>query len=156
MTYRLALFFHLAGAFTFVSGAALAAAAHAHARRREDPAEIALLLALARIGVLLVGAGGVVILVFGFWLVHIGGHSLGEAWLIAALALFVGSFVLGAAGGRRPREARMLASRLAADKQPASAELRRLLADGTSAAANLLSAAAIVAILALMIWQPGG
>lgn len=155
MTYRLALFFHLAGAFTLVAGAAVAAAAHAHARRRKEPAEIALLLALARVGVLLVGTGGLLILIFGFWLVDIDGRSLGEAWLIGALVLFAASFILGAVGGRRPREARVLAADLAARREPMSTELRRLLDDRTAAVANLLSAAAIVAILALMIWQPG-
>jgi uncharacterized membrane protein len=156
LSYEPALFFHLAGAFTFVSGAAVAAAAHAHARRRQDPAEIALVLALARAGVVLVGAGGLVTLVFGLLLVHVSGHHLGEAWLIAAVALFAASFVLGAVGGRRPRQARMLASQLAARRQPVSAELRQLLDDRASAVANLLSAAAIVAILALMVWKPGG
>lgn len=49
---NLALFFHLLGALLFVAGIILAGTAFESARRRERPAEIALLLALTRIGVL--------------------------------------------------------------------------------------------------------
>jgi hypothetical protein len=42
------------------------------ARRRVSPAEIALLLGLARIGALLVVGGTLVVLAFGLWLVHLG------------------------------------------------------------------------------------
>ena len=56
-----ALLFHVLGALGFAAGIVLAGAAYKTARRREYPAEIALLLGLARIRVLLVGAGGLVI-----------------------------------------------------------------------------------------------
>jgi hypothetical protein len=53
-----ALFFHILGALLLVAGIVLAGAAFEAARRRERPAEIVLLLGLARIGVLLVAIGG--------------------------------------------------------------------------------------------------
>ncbi len=152
---KAALFFHLVGAFLFVGGIVVAGVAHASARRRERPAEIALLLGLARTGVLLVALGALLVLVFGFWLVGLRNHSLREAWLLAALVLFFAAFALGALGGRRPRHARLLAARLAPDEADASGELRRLLDDRASAFANALAALALAATLALMVWRPG-
>ncbi len=52
-----ALFFHLLGVLLFTVGIILAGAAFEYARRREQPAEIALLLGLTRIGVGLVVFG---------------------------------------------------------------------------------------------------
>lgn len=66
-----ALFLHLAGALLFVAGIALAGVAFESARRREQPAEIALLLSLTRSGVVLVAAGGLLLLGCGLWLVSL-------------------------------------------------------------------------------------
>ena len=76
-TYNVALVVHLLGALTFVAGIVLAGAAFEAARHRERPAEIALLLGLARIGVLLVAVGTLVLAVFGLWLVHLGNWGYG-------------------------------------------------------------------------------
>ena len=151
MAGHVALFFHVLGALLFVAGIAVAGAAFEAARRRNEPREIAVLLGVTRIGVVLVGAGGVLVLAFGLWLVHLTDAGFGDAWVSAALALFVLASLLGAAGGRRPRQARVLA-REGGDSRP----IRRLLDDPWSRAANYASAAIVVAILALMIWQPGG
>lgn len=56
--------------------------------------------------------------------------------------------------GQRPKQARRLASRLAAEAAPASAELRALLDDRLSLAANYASAAVVLAILVLMVFKP--
>ena len=149
-----ALFFHLLGALLFVAGIIVAGAAFEVARRRERPSEIALLLGLTRIGVVLVGIGALLLLGFGLWLVHLGHFGYGTDWVDAAIALYLLVLVLGAAGGRRPKQARRLASRLATEDTPASAELRALLDDRFSLAANYASAAAVLAILALMVFKP--
>jgi uncharacterized membrane protein len=155
VTEDVALFFHLLGAFVLVAGIAVAGVAHAAARRRERPDEIALLLGLARAAVVLVAAGTAAVVVFGLWLVDVSDHGLDEPWLIAALALLAAALGLGAAGGRRPRQARVLATRLRDAGGHPTPELRRLLDDRPSAAANYLAAVAITAIIALMVWQPG-
>jgi uncharacterized membrane protein len=146
---HVALFLHLLGAFLFVSGAVVAGAAFEAARRRAEPQEIALLLGVTRVGVVLVGAGGLLVLACGLWLVHLTDAAYGDAWVQAALGLFVASALLGALGGRRPRQARVLAR----SGGPAD-EVRRLLDDPWSRVANYASAALVVAILALMVWQP--
>lgn len=107
---NVALFFHLLGALLFVAGIVLAGAAFEAARRREQPAEIVLLLGLARIGVLLVAVGGLLLGVFGLWLVHLGHFGYGSGWVDAAIVLYILALVLGGIGGQRPKQARRLAS----------------------------------------------
>ena len=150
-----ALFFHLLGAFSFVAGTILAGAAFELARRRDDPRDVALLLGLTRLGVLLVGLGTLLVLGFGLWLVHLGDWGYGAGWVDAALGLLVATAVLGTIGGQKPKRARKLAVRLAAERAPASAELRALLDDRAALAANYLSALLLLAIIALMVFKPG-
>jgi uncharacterized membrane protein len=154
--YELALFFHLLGALLFIAGIILAGVAFEAARRRQQPAEIALLLGLTRVGVVLVGIGALLVLGFGLWLVHLGGFGFGfgAGWVDAAITLYLLALVLGAIGGRRPKQARRLATRLAAEDGPVSTELRGLLDDRLSLAANYTSAAAVLAILVLMVFKP--
>ena len=149
-----ALFFHLLGALLFVAGIILAGAAFEVARRRERPAEITLLLGLTRIGVVLVAVGGLLLAVFGLWLVHLGGFGYGSGWVDAAIALYLLALVLGGLGGQRPKQARRLATGLHADDLPVTDEVRRLLDDRLSRTANYSSLIAILAILVLMVFKP--
>jgi uncharacterized membrane protein len=149
-----ALFFHLLGALLFVAGIVVAGVALEAARRRDRPGEIALLLGLTRVGVALVGVGALLVLGFGLWLVHLGGFGYGAGWIDAALVLYVVALGLGALGGQRPKQARRLANELAAAGAPASPELRALLADRRSLAANYAASVAVLAILALMVFRP--
>jgi uncharacterized membrane protein len=151
---EVALFLHLLGALTFTAGIVVAGLAFESARRRERPEEIALLLSLSRFGVLLVASGGLLLLGFGLWLVELADVGYDAGWVQAAIGLFVLAVILGAAGGRRPKQARLIASRLADDGAPLNAELQSLLDDRPSRAANYLSAALVVAILALMAFKP--
>jgi uncharacterized membrane protein len=152
---HVALFGHLLGAFLFVAGTAVAGVAFEAGRRRAAPAEIALLLGLSRVGVALVGIGAVAVLGFGLWLVHLGGFGYGAGWIDAAIVLFVLAGLLGGLGGQTPKRARLLATRLAADGQPASDDLRRLLSDRKVLVLNYCSALLVLAILVLMVWKPG-
>jgi len=147
--------FHVVGAFLFVSGAVAVGALHALAVRRERPSEIAFLLGLTRPAVAVVGAGALVTLALGAWLVRRGGFAWSDGWISAALALWLASVVLGGIGGRSARHARYLAERLAADGDQPSDELQRRLADPVARALNYGSFLAVVAVLALMIWKPG-
>ena len=153
-TTEVALFFHLFGALLFVAGIMVAGVLFEAARRRSDPAEIALLLGITRVGVALVVVGATLTLAFGLWLVHLQDVGYGAGWIDAALALFGVALVLGAVGGQRPKRARLLASRLAASGAPTTSELRALLDDRLSLAANYISAAAVLAILVLMVFEP--
>ena len=150
-----ALFFHLLGAFLFIAGVIVAGIVFEAARRRRRPSEIALLLGLARIGVLLVALGAVIVLVFGLWLVQLGRFGYGAGWVVTALALFVVVILLGGLGGQSPKRARKLAVQLAKEADAESDELRSLLDDPLARTVNYLSAALLVAIVALMVFRPG-
>jgi uncharacterized membrane protein len=153
-SYTWALFLHLVGAAFLAGGMAVAGAAQWAALRRSRADEIALLLSVARVGVILVGVGALVVTICGFWLIEETGSGLDEGWLGLSLALFVLGVVLGAVGGRRPKQARLLAERTAGDADGDPAEVKRLLADPLSVALNALAATALLAVLLLMVWQP--
>ena len=153
MTHVL-LFFHLLGAVAFFAGGAVVGTLQLAAIRRERPSEIFALLRLAPVGVALVGTGALLTLAFGIALAEHEGFGLSPAWIQAALALWVVSMVVGGYGGRTARHARHLAQRLAAEGDAPSAELLALVAARVPLLASLASGLMLVAILALMVWQP--
>lgn len=155
MTTRdLALFLHLAGVLALAAGIAIAAVTHRHARRADQAADVALLLRTARAGVLLAAPGAVLLLAAGIWLIHLEHLDLHVRWLREAIGLFIIAGVLGAAGGRRPLQARELAEHLRAAGSPVTSELRRLLDDRISMVANIASSAAMLGVLWLMVAKP--
>jgi uncharacterized membrane protein len=149
------LFLHLVSAFLLVGGATVAGVVQTAALRRERPSEIAMLLKLARPGVLLVTVGALGTLVFGIALAEHEDIGLGTGWVSAALALWVAMMLLGGIGGRSARHARELAERLAAEGDAQSEELRSLVSHRPSILLSYASTAAIVAIIVLMVWKPG-
>jgi len=149
-----ALFVHLVGVLLFAGGLTVAAVGFESARRRSEPGEIAVLLGVSRWGVALVTVGGALLLVGGLWLAGVV-HANGDVWLDTAIALFIVVLALGGIGGQRPKQARLLATKLAAEGGD-TAGLRRLLDDRATLAINYVSAVLVLAILVLMIWRPGG
>ena len=153
-SYEFGLLLHLLGVLVFFSGALVAGVVFEAARRRTRPSEIALLLGVTRIGVAFVVVGGLLTLAAGLWLAeHV--DQLDEPWLQASLGLFLAAVILGGLGGQRPKQARRLASRLAEAGDEPPTELRRLLDDRVSLAANYASIALVLAVLVLMVLQPG-
>jgi uncharacterized membrane protein len=148
------LFFHLVGAVSFFAGGAVVGTLQLAAIRRERPSEIYALLRPAPVGAALVGVGALLTLVFGIALAEHEGLGLSPAWIQAALALWVASMAIGGYGGRTARHARHLAQRLTAEGDTPSAELHDLIAARVPLAASLASGLMLVAILALMVWQP--
>jgi uncharacterized membrane protein len=149
--YSVAFLFHILGVLLFVSGMVLAGAGFEAARHRDCPREIALLLGFTRLGVALVGIGALLTPVFGLWLVHLGAFGYGSGWVDASIALYAVALALGAIGGRRPRQARLLAAGLAESHAPMSVELQALLDDAPSRVANYGSAAIVAALVMLMV-----
>jgi uncharacterized membrane protein len=148
------LFCHLLGAVSFFAGAAVVGTLQHASIRRERPSEIHALLRLAPIGAALVGLGALLTVVFGIALAEHEGFGFSSAWIQAALGLWVASMAVGAYGGRTARHARRLAARLAAEGDAPSPELRALLAARLPLWASYASGLMLVAILALMVWQP--
>jgi uncharacterized membrane protein len=154
-TYDWLLFLHVTGAFLVLGGAVMAGIFNFAALQRERPSEIAVLFRLARVAVIAIGAGMVLTLGSGLWLVHQVGYGWGETWIVLALVLWVLANALGGIGGGREKQTRELAERLAAEGDAPSKELSSRLRDPVWLALSWGSGVVIVAILALMIWKPG-
>lgn len=152
-TYNVVLFLHLLGAIAFFAGIALAGAGFELARRRRGAGEVAVLLGVARVGAIVVGAGGLLVAVMGLWLVHLGHWGYSSGWVQWAIGLYVLVLVLGGAGGRRPRQARLLATRLASEGDEVTGELRALLDDRLARGLNNVSLLIVLAIVALMVFK---
>jgi uncharacterized membrane protein len=153
--YHWLVFLHVAGTFLLLSGATTAGVFNVAALRRERPSEIALLLGLARWAVTATTVGLLVTLAFGLWLVHHVGYGWGDAWIVAALVLWVLTGLLGDRGGRMQRDARVLAEQLAVEGDAPSPELRAKMRDPLALALSWSSGLTALAILGLMIWKPG-
>ncbi len=149
------LFFHLLGAFCFFAGGAVVGVLQLAAIRRERPSEIHGLLRLAPFGAALVGAGALFTLGFGIALAEHEGLGFSPAWIQAALGLWVAAMALGGFGGRTARHARHLAEKLAAEGDAPSPELRGVIAARGPLWASYASGLLLIAILVLMVWQPG-
>jgi uncharacterized membrane protein len=155
-TYQIALLLHIFGAIVYFGGIIVAGVAFFSARGSERASEIAAVLGLARTGVLLAGLGAALLLGCGFWLINVSGTTgFDNGWISAALALFIGSVAIGGIAGQAPKKARKLAVRLAGSTDRRTPELDRLLADRPSLILNGLSMGASLAVLVLMVWQPG-
>ena len=155
-TFEIALLVHIFAAISFFAGLLLVAASSLKAARRLDPVEIHILLSLARLGAAIVAVAGIATLALGFWLVELTEREPSEAWLSASVALLIVAFVLGALGGRAPRQARKLAAQAATEGSPPVGEIVALLRDPVARAANIIATLASLAILVLMVWRPGG
>jgi uncharacterized membrane protein len=151
--YNVVLFFHLLGALIFFAGIVVAGVTFELARRRTRAAHVAVLLGASRIGAIAVGSGGLLVAVFGLWLVHLGHWGYGSGWVDWSIGLYALVLVLGGAGGRGPRQARLLATRLGAEGSEVSAELRALLDDRAARTLNYGSLAIVFAIVALMVFK---
>jgi hypothetical protein len=149
------LFFHLLGAVSFFAGAAVVGTLQHAAIRRQRPSEVYALLRLAPVGAALVGAGALLTLGLGIALAEHEGLGFSPAWIQAAVGLWIASMVAGGYGGRTARHARHLADRLAEEGDAPSPELHALVAAPAPLAASYAGGLMLLAILALMVWQPG-
>ena len=148
------LMLHIASAFCLFGGSVAAGILNTLAIRSARPSETAFLLRLIRVALPVIYAGVLGTLVFGIWLWHDLGFSIGTGWIWASLVLWVLANALGGIGGRHQEHSRKLAEQLAAEGDAESAELRALLRDPKGLAVSYAAGLATLAILVLMIWKP--
>ena len=154
--YDWLLFFHVTGAFLFLGGVVVAWVLGIGAVRRQRPSEIAVLLRLAGVAAASIGLGLLLTLVFGLWLVFdLAFYDITDGWILAALVMWAVAGALGGQGGKRDKETRLYAERLAAEGDQPSAELDARVRDPVALALNVASSLLGFAILVLMIWKPG-
>jgi uncharacterized membrane protein len=149
------LMLHVAAAFCLVAGSTAAAILNVLAIRAERPSETGFLLRLIRYTLPFIFAGVLGTLLFGIWLWHDLGFSIGTGWIWAALVFWVLASALGGRGGRHQERARELAERLATAGDATTEELRALLRDPKGLALSWGAGVATLAVLVLMIWKPG-
>jgi hypothetical protein len=150
------LFLHVTGAFLFLGGVVVAWVLGIAAALRKRPSEIALLLGLTGTAAAAIGLGLLLSIVFGLWLVFdLDQYDLWDGWVIAALVMWALSGALGGAAGRRDKETRLFAERLAAEADVPSNELVARVRDPVALSLNIASSLLGFAILAIMIWKPG-
>jgi len=154
-TFQWALFAHVSGVFLLVGGMLVSDVAALRARRTEALREVVALLSVVRSGDLLANVGATIVLVFGLWLVHLGGYGYGDAWVVAALALFLGQGAVTAFIAGRRKRAHALARELLAHRQETSSEPASLHGDEAILSLVVLQNVITVTILVLMVWRPG-
>ena len=156
--YDWLLFLHVTGAFLLIGGIVIAGILNLAAIGTDRrPSEVATLYRLIRLAVPLIGAGMLVTLALGLWLVHEApwNYGYGDAWVIIALVLWAIAGWLGGIDGKYQRATGDLAARLAAEGDAPSPELRARLRNPAALATSYGSGLIAFAILGLMIWKPG-
>ena len=154
--YQWLLFFHVTGVFFLIGGIVVAGILNLAAIVKDRrPSEVAALYGLIRFAVPLIGAGLLLTLVIGLWLVHNVGYGYGETWIVAAIVLWVVGSTLGNIDGKYQRQTGELAQRLAAEGDAPSPELRARLVNPLAIVISYASGLTAFAILGLMIWKPG-
>jgi uncharacterized membrane protein len=154
--YQWLLFFHMTGAFFLIGGIVVAGILNLAAIVKvRPPSQVAALYGLIRLAVPLIGAGLLLTLVIGLWLVHNVGYGYGETWIVAAIVLWVVASALGNIDGKYQRQTGELARRLAAQGDAPSLELRARLLNPQALVISYASGLMAFAVLGLMIWKPG-
>ena len=154
--YEWLLFFHVTGAFLFLGGVVVAWVLGIAAVRRRTPSEIALLMRLTGTAAASIGLGMFLTLGFGIWLVaDVDVYDITDGWILASVVMWAVAAALGGRGGKRDKQTRLYAERLAAEGDAPSAELDARVRDPLALSFNLASSLLGLAILILMIWKPG-
>jgi uncharacterized membrane protein len=154
--YEWLLFLHVTGAFFLIGGIVAAGILNLAAiGKQRRPSEVAVLYSLIRLAVPLIGAGLLLTLVLGLWLVSEADYGYGDGWIVAALVLWVLASILGNIDGRYQRQTGALAGRLAAEGDTPTPELRARLVNPVALAISYGSGLMAFAVLAIMIWKPG-
>ncbi len=156
--YDWLLFLHVATAFALVAALVVFWIIAVAGRNTDRPSESLRLFSIARPANILVVVGTVGTLIFGIWLaIDSDAYKVWDGWVLLAIALWVVSAGTGQRGGQTYAEAQKLAAQLAADGRgdEPSAELRVRLQDRRAMWLNIVSSAAVLAILIVMIYKPG-
>ena len=156
--YDWLLFFHVAAAFSLVTALVVFWVVAIAGRNVDRPVDSLRYFRIARPANILVVIGTMGTLIFGIWLaIDADAYHPWDGWVIAALVLWVIASGAGQRGGATYAEGQKLATRLASEGRAdrSSPELRALLTDRRAMWLNILSSAAVLVILILMIYKPG-
>jgi uncharacterized membrane protein len=156
--YDWLLFLHVATAFALVAALVVFWIIAVAGRNTDRPSESLRLFSIARPANILVIVGTIGTLIFGIWLaIDSEAYKVWDGWVLLAIALWVVAAGTGQRGGQTYAQAQKLAAQLAAEGRAdePSAELRVRLQDRRAMWLNIVSSAAVLAILIVMIYKPG-
>jgi uncharacterized membrane protein len=152
-----ALALHVLSAFAWVAGLVLFWILIVAVRKADTPEGTIRTEPVVRLGNAAVGIGMVGTIVFGIWLAFsVGGYDIWDAWIIAALVLWVISTPLGQRTGAVYTEGMNKARELqTAGQTGPSAELLALNRSSRGVVFHFLWSLVVLLILLDMIWKPG-
>jgi uncharacterized membrane protein len=156
--YDWLLFLHVASGFALVGSLVVYWFIAVVGRNVDRPSESLRFFRIAQPANVLAIVGTLGTIIFGIWLaIDSDAFQVWDGWVLAALALWVFGTAAAARGGQAYTAAQKLAVRLAGEGRgdEPSSELRVLLQDRRAMWLNILSTAAILLILVLMIYKPG-
>jgi hypothetical protein len=148
--YELILFGHLIAVITWVGGDIMLQVLGALAQRRGPQAMVDFAGDTNWIGTRVLVPSSLAVIVFGFLLVDELGYGLGDAWISFALAVFLGSFLLGA-GFLGPESGRIPA--LAAERGVEDSEVQRRI--GRIVVLSRIELLFLVLVVLDMVVKPG-
>ena len=156
--YDWLLFVHVAFAFALVAALVVFWTVAVAGRNVDRPTESLRYFRIARPANVLVMLGTVGTLVLGIWLaIDNDAFHVWDGWVIAGIVLWAIAGGTGQRGAQTYAEAQKLAERLAGEGRAdePSVELRARLQDRRAMWLNIVSSAAVLAILVDMIYKPG-
>ena len=148
---------HVLSSFAMVAGIVFFAILLLALWRIDSTRRAAMLFAIGKPAVILVGVGSVLVLVFGIALaLDVDGYHLWDGWILGSIVLWAIAMGLGMHGGKLYAKTHALADTLVADGDDApNAELGALIRDRTALLMHAVAGVALLATLALMIYKPG-
>jgi uncharacterized membrane protein len=155
--YDWLLFLHVVAAFAMVASAVMFTALALALWRVDRPSAALVLFRIGRPAGVLVAVGAMGTLVLGIWLaIYLDGYELWDAWIAAALVLWLVTGGTGDRVGRHFTAARKHAERLLDEGSDGpSVELAAALRARRPLVLHAVSVVALLAILLLMIFKPG-
>jgi uncharacterized membrane protein len=156
--YDWLLFFHVAAAFALVAALVVFWIVGVAARNVDRPSESLRFFRIVRPANALIIVGTLGTLIFGIWLaINSDAYHPWDWWVLLAIALWVISSATGQQGGKNYAEAQKMAAELdaAGRGDEPSPELAVRLQDRRAMWLNVVSTAAVLAILVIMIYKPG-
>jgi uncharacterized membrane protein len=155
MSERAALYLHLLGAFTFVSGSVAISVLRFSAINATNNAEILTLLKLGKRVVPVVAGGFLLTAIFGCWLAQME-HYWNDHWVVASLVLVGWMLIVGGVAGREDRKTREMAQEAVdAGASLPDEKLVERLRNSFVGGMNTSMLIAIFVVITLMVFKPG-
>jgi uncharacterized membrane protein len=149
------LAFHVAAAFAVVASVTVSTIVILAVRRTDDPADAVALFRVGAPAAILVQVGSVLTLLLGIWLaIRLPQYHPWDGWLIGAYVLWLVAGGFGARTGMAYGQLRGEAEAAANGGAP-GADLRAKLRASEPFMLHLITMAAVLGILLLMIFKPG-